>query len=326
MISRTFLRVAAVLAGTVISMAAVAHTYPDRPVRIVVAAAAGSSPDTIARRVTAKLSPIWGHLVLVENVAGVGGVIGTERVARAAPDGYTLVLSTIGAIAVGPSIMDKMPYDPVKDLEPVSLLMSMPNLLVVHPSVPVKTVGELVAYVKANPDKLQYGHPGIGTTPHLAAELLKRDAGIAMPGIPYTSSAQMTTDLLGGHYQVLFHNSSVVLPHVKSGALRVLGMTGDKRSPAMPDIPTVAEAANFPGFEVSAWWGLYAPAGTPAAIVSKISADVAAALAQPDVKEWVEGQAGTVGGGTPADLRDHQAAETRKWQELVKAANLKPTN
>jgi tripartite-type tricarboxylate transporter receptor subunit TctC len=222
--------------------------------------------------------------------------------------------------------MDKMPYDPVKDLEPVSLLMSMPNLLVVHPSVPVKTAGELVAYVKANPDKLRYGHPGIGTTNHLSAELLKRDAGLTMQGIPYTSSAQMTTDLLGGHYEVLFHNSSVVMPHVKSGALRVLGMTGDKRSPAMPEIPTVAEAANFPGFAVLAWWGLYAPAGTPAAIVSKISADVAAALAQPDVKEWVESQAGTVGGGTPADLRAYQAAETRKWQELVKAANLKSGN
>jgi tripartite-type tricarboxylate transporter receptor subunit TctC len=323
---RIFLRVTAVFAGAVVSMAAVAQAYPDRPVKIVVAAAAGSSPDTIARRVTAKLAPIWGQPVLVENVAGVGGVIGTERAARAAPDGYTFVLSTIGAVAVGPSIMDNMPYDPVKDLEPVSLLMSMPNLLVVHPSVPVETAGELVAYVKANPDKLQYGHPGIGTTPHLSAELLKRDAGIKMQGIPYTSSAQMTTDLLGGHYQVLFHNSSVVLPHVKSGALRVLGMTGDKRSSAIPDIPTVAEAADFPGFSIYAWWGLYAPAGTPADIVAKVSADVGAALAQPDVKDWVEGQAGTIGGGTPADLRAFQAAETRKWEELVKSANLKPTN
>ncbi|MBA2962021.1 MULTISPECIES: Bug family tripartite tricarboxylate transporter substrate binding protein [Ramlibacter] len=319
----TFL-LAAGLAATAWAQGRPAPAFPAKPVKIIVAAAAGSSPDAIARTLATKLGAAWGQPVLIENVAGLGGVTGTERAAKAPADGHTLVVSTIGAIAVAPGMMEKMPYDPVRDLAPVSLVMSMPNLLVVHPSVPATNVRELVAYARQNPGKLRYGHPGSGTTPHLSAELLGQMVGVKLQGVPYKSSAQMTTDLLGGHYEVLFHNTSVVLPHARAGAARVLGITSAERNPAQPDIPTVAEAGGLPGFAVNAWWGLYAPAGVPGELVAKISADVAAALAQPDVKAWIEQQGGVAGGGTPQALRAFQAAETQKWRDLVKAANIQP--
>lgn len=324
MIKRLLKSCAAALALALATTSATAQTdFPRKPVKLVVAAAAGSSPDAIARRLADKLGATWKQPVVIENVAGLGGITGTERVVRAPGDGYTLVVSTIGAVAIGPSIMNNMPYDPVKDLEPVSLLMSMPNLLVVHPSVPVSSVAELIAYAKQNPDKLRYGHPGIGTSPHLAGELLNLMAGIRMQGVPYKSSAQMMTDLIAGHYEVLFHNASVVLPHAQNNAARVLGITSAQRSSAVPDIPAMAETAALKGFEVSAWWGLYAPAGTPANVVDQISADVGAALRHPDIQNWVEKQTGTIGGGTPQALRQHQAEETTKWRELIKRAGIK---
>jgi tripartite-type tricarboxylate transporter receptor subunit TctC len=300
-----------------------AETFPSKPVKLIVAAAAGSSPDSIARRIAGKLGTTWNQPVVIENVVGLGGITGTERAAKQPADGYTLVVSTIGAMAIGSSIMEKMPYDPVADFEPVSLLMSMPNLLAVNPRVPANSVDELVAYAKQNPGKLRYGHPGIGTTPHLAGELLNQMGGVKMQGIPYKSSAQMMTDLIAGHYEVLFHNASVVLPHAQSGGARVLGITSPDRSPALKDIPAVAEANGMKGFEVSAWWGLYAPAGTPADVVARISADVGKALREPEIKEWVEKQAGTIGGGTPQSLRAHQAAETTKWRQMIKSAGIK---
>lgn len=296
--------------------------FPTKPVKLIVAAAAGSSPDAIGRRLATKLGAMWNQPVLIENVVGLGGITGAERAARQPADGYTYVVNTIGAMSVSGSLMH-LPYDPVKDFEPVSLLMQMPNLLVVHPSVPANNLRELIAYVKQNPGKLRYGHPGVGTSNHLSGELLNQMAGIHMQGVPYKSSAQMMTDLLAGHYEVLFHNSSVVLPHVQTGKARILGITGLQRSAALPDVPTVAEAGGLPGFQVSAWWGLYAPAGTPADLVAKVNADVAAALAQPDVKEWIEKQGGVMGGGAPQVLRDFQAAETRKWREMIKSANIK---
>lgn len=322
MLKQLFRNLCAFTAMAVAVGAASAQAFPAKPVKIIVAAAAGSSPDAIGRRLATGLGAAWNQPVLIENVAGLGGITGTDRAAKQPPDGYTFVVSTIGAMAVSGSLM-QMPYDPEKDLAPVSLLMSMPNLLVVHPSVPVASVRELVAYVKQNPGKLRYGHPGTGTSNHLSGELLQMMAGIKLQGVPYKSSAQMMTDLLAGHYEVLFHNSSVVLPHAQAGKAKVLGITANERSTALPDVPTVADAGGIPGFAVSAWWGLYAPAGTPPDIIAKVSADVAAVLAQPENKSWVEKQAGTVGGGTPAQLAAFQAAETKKWRELIKTANIK---
>ncbi|MBO9356793.1 tripartite tricarboxylate transporter substrate binding protein [Bordetella petrii] len=311
-------------AGNAAAAQSGAQGYPDKPVRIIVASGTASSPDSISRIVAEKLSAKWGQPVVIENAAGLGGIIGTERASRANPDGYTLLVSTIGAMAVGVSIMDNLPYDPVKDFEPVTMIMSMPNLFVVHPSVPVKNLGELITYIKQNPGKLRYGHPGIGTTPHLSAELLKQLTNIQMDGIPYKASSQMTTDFLAGQYEVLFHNASVLLPYVQSGKATLMGITSPKRVPSLPDVPTVAEAGGgLKNFAVHAWWGLHAPAGTPDAIVQKVSADVSEILAQPDVTKWIEERGGQVGGGTPDELRQYQADETAKWRDLIKKANIK---
>nr|WP_186329826.1 tripartite tricarboxylate transporter substrate binding protein [Variovorax boronicumulans] len=313
--------------GAALAVAAVGAfaqgAYPGKPVKLMVAAGTASSPDAIARLLANHLGTVWKQSVVVENVPGLGGITGTERGARQPADGYTLVLSTSAGMAVGSSILEKMPYDPVKDFEPIALLMQLPNLLVVHPSVPAKNLQELIAYAKQNPGKLRYGHPGGGTTPHLSAVLLNQSAGIQMEGIPYKASSQMTTDLLAGHYEVLFHNSSVLLPHVQAGAARAMGITSAQRTPQLPDVPTVGEAGKLPGFEVSAWWGLYAPAGTPPAILAKVSADVTAALASPEIKGWIEKQGGQAGSGGPQALREFQAAETRKWRDIVKNAQIK---
>jgi len=302
--------------------AAIAQDFPSHPVKLIVAAASGSSPDAISRQLANELGIKWGQPVVVENAVGLGGIIGTEKAAKSAPDGYTLLISTIGAMSVGSSLMS-LPYDPVKDFQPVTLSMSMPNLLVVHPSVPAQTLEELIVYGKQNPGKLRYGHPGIGTTPHLSAELLKDMTGLQMEAIPYKSSAQMATDLLAGHYEVLFHNSSVMLPYVQSGKARALAVTSAERVKTLPDTPTVAEAARLKGFAVNAWWGIYVSAGTPAGIVAKLNTDIVAALKQPEIQRWITDQGGTVGGGSPDDLRAYQAAETTKWRALIKKANIK---
>lgn len=300
-----------------------AASFPNRPVKLIVAAPAGSSPDAISRQLASRLSTVWNQPVVVENVVGLGGITGTERAAKQPADGYTLLLSTIGAMAVNVSLMDKMPYDPAKDLAPVVMVMSMPNLLVVHPSVPANNLRELIEHARRNPGKLRFGHPGSGTSPHLAGELLALQSGIKMQGIPYKSSAQMMSDLLGGHYEVLFHNSSVVLPHARSGAARLLGITSAERVSTLPDVPTVAEAGGLSGFAVTAWFGMYVPAGTPADIVAKLNADVGSVIARQDVKSWIEQQGGVAGGGTSQALAEHQAAETRKWREVIRAANIK---
>lgn len=322
-LSRRVFTVAALASAWAAGASAQAPAYPSRPVKLIVAAAAGSSPDAIGRQLSTKLDTVWSQPVLVENVVGLGGIVGTERAAKAPADGYTVLLSTIGAMAISGSLMDKLPYDPVKDFAPLTLAMAMPNLLVVHPSVPAANVQELIAYAKKNPGKLRYGHPGTGTSPHLAGELLKHMAGIDMMGVPYKSSAQMMTDLLAGHYDVLFHNSSVVLPHAQAGAARILGITSLERSTTLPEIPALAETPALHGFAVNAWWGLYAPAGTPPALVARISTDMATALSQPDVKAWIDKQGGSAGGGTPAALATLQASETQKWRELIKSANIK---
>jgi len=297
--------------------------YPDKPVRMIVPAPPGSGPDAIGRILSAKLGEMWGQSVLVENVVGAGGNLGHDRGAKAPPDGYTMLMGLIGPMSVAPSLGEKMPFDPAKDLAPVTLLIRLANILAVHPSVPVNNLRELIAYAKQNPGKLRYGHPGSGTSNHLSAEQFNMMAGLAISGVPYKASSQMTTDLLGGHIEMMFHNAPVVLPHVRSGALRAIAITGLQRNPAAPEIPSLNEAG-VPGYEVSAWYAMYVPTGTPAAIIARLNADIAKVLAMPDVKTWVEAQAGAAGGGSPEALAEFQAAETVKWRTLIKAANIKP--
>ena len=297
--------------------------FPDKPLRMIVPAPPGSGPDALGRLLGTKLSEAWGQPVVVENVVGAGGAIGHERGARATPDGHTLLMGLIGPMSVTVHFGEKMSYDPVKDLAPVTLLITLANVLAVHPSVPVKDVRELIAYAKQNPGKLRYGHPGAGTSNHLSAEQFNMMAGISTSPVPYRASSQMTTDLIGGHIDMMFHNAPVVLPHVKTGALRGLAITSAQRNPSAPDLPTVSEAG-VPGYEVTSWWAMYVPAGTPQPIIGRLNADIAKALALPDVKNWIESQAGQAGGGSPEALAAFQAAETAKWGTLVRAANIKP--
>ncbi len=296
--------------------------YPDKPVKMIVPAPPGSGPDALGRLIGLRLSEAWGQPVLIENIVGASGNIGHDKGAKAPADGHTLLMGLIGPMSVSSSLTDKLPFDPVKDLAPVTMLVKLPNILVVHPSVPVKSLQELIAYAKQNPGKIRYGYPGAGTSPHLAAEQLNMMAGIKTSGVSYKASAQMTTDVLGGHIEMIFHNAPVVLPHIKSGGLRALAISSATRDPASPDIPTLSESG-VPGYEVTSWYAMYVPAATPRGIVERLNADIAKALAHPKTKEWMTTQAGVPGGGLPEELASFQHAETEKWKKLIKAAAIR---
>jgi tripartite-type tricarboxylate transporter receptor subunit TctC len=315
---------AAVLAACLmLQPAAQAQTrYPDKSVRVVVPAPPGSAPDFLVRLVGQKLSEAWGQPVVIDNIVGASGNIGTERVAKSAPDGYTLLFNTIGPIAVNVSLFEKLPYDPVKDLAPISLVAKMPNILTVNPAVPVKNLAELIALAKKEPGRLRYGTAGPGTTQHLSGELLNTLAGIQLTGVPYKSSAQMTTDALGGQIEVLFHNAPVLLPHLKSGGLRGIAITSAKRSPAAPELPTMAEAG-VAGFEITAWFGFMAPRGTPQAVIAKIHADVARIVASQEVQERILAQASEPVGNSPDEYAAFINQEITKWRAVIKQANVK---
>ncbi len=315
---------AAVLGACLIAQpAAEAQTraYPEKSVRVIVPAPPGSAPDFLVRLVGQKLSEAWGQPAIIDNIVGASGNIGTERAAKAAPDGYTLLFNTIGPIAVNVTLFDKLPYDPIKDLAPISLVAKMPNILTVNPGVPVRNLAELIALAKKEPGRLRYGTAGPGTTQHLSGELLNTLAGIKLVAVPYKSSAQMTTDALGGQIEVLFHNAPVLLPHLKSGGLRGIAITSARRSPSVPELPTMAEAG-VPGFEITAWFGFMAPRGTPQAIIEKIHADVARIVASPDVRERILAQASEPVGNSPEEYAAFINEEISKWRALIKQANV----
>lgn len=311
--------------GCCLVFAAQAQTrpWPERPVKVVVPAPAGSAPDAIVRVIAQKLAEVWGQTVTIDNVVGASGNIGTDRVAKATPDGYTLLFNTIGPIAVNVTLFEgKLPYDPVKDLAPVSLVVKMPNLLTVNPGVPIKSLRELIAAAKKDPGKLRYGTAGAGTTQHLSGELLNSLAGIKLTSIPYKSSAQMTTDAIGGQIEVLFHNAPVLLPHIKAGTLRPLAITSAKRSLSAPDVPTMAEAG-VSDFEITAWFGFMAPGATPPALVKRISADIARIVATPDMQERILAQASEPVGSTPEEYAAFIQTEIVKWRAVIKQADIK---
>lgn len=313
--------IALVAAACLAAGSAFAQSYPAKPVRVIVPAPPGSAPDFLSRLIAPKLTDMWGQPIVIDNVLGAGGNIGTDRVAKAPADGYTLLFNTIGPIGVNISMYANLPFDPVKDFAPITLVAKVPNILVVHPSVPVKSVQELVAYAKQNPGKLRYGSPGSGTSNHLSAELLNTMAGIQLMHIPYKSSAQMTTDILGGQVEVVFHNAPVLLPHVKSGALRGLAVTSAQRVASAPELPPVGQAV--PGFEVTAWFGFMAPAHTPQPVIAKIHADVVKAMAAPDVRERMLTQAAEPVGSTPQEYAAFISSEIAKWAKVVKQSGAK---
>lgn len=306
-------------AGTV---TAAEIAFPQRPVRFIVPFAPGGSTDTLARTLAQRLSEALGQQVVVDNRAGANGNIGTEIVARAVPDGHTIVLGYIANLGIGPSLYAKLPFDPVKDFAPVTLLAVAPNIFVAHPSLPVKSVRDLVTYAKANPQKVNYASAAVASLGHLAGELLNSSAGIHMLHVPYKGSGQAVIDLLAGQVQVMFSGMSSVMPHIKAGKLRPLAVTGAQRSSAAPDVPTIAEAG-YPGFEASAWYGVLAPAGTPKAVVARLNAEILRALKIPEVKERLESVGFELVGGTPEAFATYIRSEIEKWARVVKASGIK---
>jgi tripartite-type tricarboxylate transporter receptor subunit TctC len=296
-----------------------AANYPTKPVRLVVPFPAGGTTDILARAVAQKLSEAWGQQVIVDNRPGAGGNIGSDLVAKSKPDGYTLLMGTVGTHAINPSLYKNMPYDHVKDFAPVILVAGVPNVLVVNASLPVHSVPELIAYAKANPGKLNFASSGNGTSIHLSGELFKAMTGVEMTHVPYKGSAPALTDLIGGQVQLMFDNLPSSLPFIKAGKLRALAVTSGARAAALPDLPTLAESG-LPGFEASSWFGVLAPAGTPRDIVAKLNGAIAGWLASPEAKEKLLAQGAVAAGGTPDDFARHIAAETSKWAKVVKAS------
>src|SRR5499427_3304868 len=262
--------------------------YPERPVKIIVPFPAGGPADALARIVGDKLGHSLGKAFIIENKAGAGGNIGMEQGARAAPDGYTLTLAPVGNLTVAPALYSKLPYDPAKDFAPITVLASVPNVLIVNPSVPAKSVAELVALAKAKPGSLNYASPGNGSIPHLAAELFKRMAGVDIVHVPFNGVAPATNAVLSGEVQMFFAQSSSALPQWRAGKVVALGVATRKRLASAPELPTIAEQG-FPDFEATAWYGLVAPAGTPAPIVDRLHGEIVRALALPDVRERMAG-------------------------------------
>ena len=302
-----------------------AQAWPAKPVRFIVPAPPGSAPDFLSRIVAVKLTEVWGQTVVIDNVVGASGHIGTERVAKAPADGYTILFNTIGPIAVNVNLFDKLPFDPAKDFAPITLVALTPNIVCLHPSLPGTNVKELIALAKKHPGKLHYGSGGPGTTQHLSGELFNVLAGVKITHIPYKSSAQMTIDTIGGQIDLIFHNAPVVQPHVQSGKLRGIAVTSAKRLAGVPNLPTMIEAG-LPGFEVTAWFGLLAPTGTPPAVISKIHADTVRVLGMTDVRERFQTQAAVPSGNKPEEFAAFIQAETTKWAKVIKASGAKATD
>jgi tripartite-type tricarboxylate transporter receptor subunit TctC len=316
------LRVCAAAMSGVVSSIACAQSYPAKPLRIVVPFQSGGSVEPIARLVAQKLTAAFGRAVVIENRPGAGGMVGTEYVAKSPADGYTL-LATPSAFVMNAALYEKASYDPVRDFDAVATLASYPLLLVSHPSLPVRSVKALIALAKAQPGDLNYSSGGVGTSNHVSAELFGHLAGVRLTHVPYKGGGPAFTALVGGEVHIMFVASQTATPLLKSGKLRVLAVTTAKRSPFLPDVPTIAEAG-VPGFEVSSWTALFAPAGTPAAIVKSLNAEIAKGLRQPDASELLEKQGLELSPGTPEEVASMVRSEVAKWTKVIKAMGIKP--
>lgn len=298
-----------------------AQNYPDRAVRIVVPFAAGGATDLFGRLVASELTGILKQQFIVENKPGGGGNIGSNQVAKSAADGYTLLFGAAGNIAINPALFSNMPYIPSKDLAPVALMGSSMNVLVVPSSLPVKSVQELIALEKAKPGELNYGSSGNGGTTHLSGELFNSTANTRIVHVPYQGSGPAMIDLLAARVQMMFDNLPSSLPHIQRGDLRALGVTGASRSALLPDVPTIAESG-LPGFEATTWFGLFAPAGTPPAVIEKINAAVNQAMAKPEIIERLRKLGTDVATGTPDSFAELVKRDTEKWAKVIKDANI----
>ncbi|MGH8617583.1 MAG: tripartite tricarboxylate transporter substrate binding protein [Burkholderiales bacterium] len=295
--------------------------YPNKPVRVVVVYPAGGGIDILVRAIGQKLTDVWGPPLIVDNRPGAGTTIGAAIVAKSAPDGYTL-LATDVSFAITPTLYPKLPYDPVKELTPIILLNLVTDVLVIHPSLPATTVKELITYAKANPGKVLYASAGNGTLNHLAPEMLKSMAGIDLVHVPYKGAVAALADVISGREQLYIGALASTVPHIKAGRIRALAITGKKRSNVLPDLPTVAESG-LPDYDVSAWYGLLAPAGTPKPIIDKINREVKATLGTPDILQRLAADGSEPVGGSPDEFREFIRTEIAKWGKAVRAAGAK---
>ena len=296
------------------------QSFPDRPITLIVPFAAGGSTDLVARVVATKMSSDFGKQVVVENVGGAGGSLGAERVARAKPDGYTILMGTVATHALNPLMLKKKPYDAEKDFAPISLLAIVPNVLVVNPQLPVKNVAELIDLLKKNPDKYSYASSGNGTPLHLSGELFKSMAGVSVVHVPYRGAGPALNDVVGNQVPILFDNLPSSSSHIKGGTLKALGVTTKERVPSFPDIPTIADTV--PGYETYTWNALFAPAGTPPDVISRLNGVAKKAMADPEVIKRMDDFSAKIVASSPEALAVHVKAELAKWEPVIKGSGV----
>ncbi len=318
----TITKLAIAVLAALAALPAVAQNYPTRAIRLVVPSSPGGGTDITGRIVAQKLSEQLGQTVVVDNRAGAGTIIGNDIVAKAPPDGYTLLMG-LSTLAINPSMYEKMPYDALKDFAPVSLAVMSPNVLTVHPSLPAKTVKEFIALAKTKPGTITYGSAGQGTSPHLSGELLKVLAKIDIVHVPFKGSGQSVISSLAGEIASNFPSVPTAMPYIKAGKLRALGVTTAKRTQALPDVPSIAEAG-VPGYEATQWFGVLAPAGTPRPIIDKLNAEMVKLLKSPDVRERFIADGTDPAPTTPEEFAAYIKSETDKWTKVIKAAGIKP--
>ena len=311
----------AACAVALLSQPAAAQTYPNKPIRVIVSAPAGGVLDVTARLIAPGLSGLLGQQLVIDNRGGAGGLIGAELAAKAIPDGYTLLISTPGALTILPH-MRSVPFDTLRDFAPVGLISSGPFLLLSHPTLPVKTLQDLLALARAQPGKLNYASSGNGVPNHLAMELLKSMTGVSITHVPYKGAPQAVTDLLAGHMNLMFNSIATMLPHVRSGRLRVLGIASSKRSPQFPDTPTIAEAG-VPGFEADIWFGMLAPANTPRRIISRLNDVLVKVVRAPETRAQFEALGADPVGSSPEEFAAFIRKETEKYAKIVKLSGAK---
>jgi tripartite-type tricarboxylate transporter receptor subunit TctC len=298
-----------------------AQDYPNRPITLVIPFAPGGSTSIVGRGIAEKMSELLGEKIVIDNRPGAGGTVGTKAVAKSDPDGYTLVLGYTGTLAIGPSLYKKAGYDPRKDFAPIGMIGNAPNSLVVHPSVPAKSVAELIAYAKQNPGKVSFGSAGAGTASHITGEYFARSAGISLVHIPYKGTGPALVDLIGGHIPMAFAPIPASHANVSAGTLRALAVTSSTRSGLLPEVPTIAEAG-LPGFDASLYYGLAAPVGTPRPIIDKLNKALRDALASDEVKKQLSNDGTEITPGTPEDYADFIDKDEKKWSQLVKASGV----
>lgn len=300
-------------------LAAQAQAFPSKSLTMIVPFSPGGTTDILARVVGQFMAKDLGQPVIIDNRPGAGGNIGAQMVARAAPDGYTILMGTVGTHAINQSLYKKMPFDPIKDFAPITRVALVPNLLVANPSQPFKTVKELIAYAKANPGKVTFASSGSGTSIHLSGEMFQQMAGVDMQHIPYKGSAPALSDLLGGQTAIMFDNMPSVIGHVRAGKLRPIAVTTPTRSPALPDVPTIAESG-VPNYSATSWFGILAPAATPAPVIARLNASILKALADPEVKKKLAEQGAEPHGEKPEQFAEFIRSETAKWGQTVKVS------